>query len=95
MHQQQLSDKSSMKAPLAKAVRLAGGPAAVGRLYTPPISSQAVSQWTRCPAERVRALAAATGGQVSEVQLRPDLYGGSDAAANQAGGSSEQVQQPA
>lgn len=66
--------------PLAKAVRLAGGPAAVGRLYTPPISSQAVSQWERCPAERVRALAAATGGQVTEAELRPDIYGAAIAA---------------
>ncbi len=66
-----------MEDALARAIKLAGGPAAVGRLFG--ISSQAVSQWRRCPPERVRGLCAATGRQVTEAELRPDLY---DAAAN-------------
>lgn len=36
------------------------------------ISSQAISQWARVPAERVLAVEAATG--VPRHELRPDLY---------------------
>jgi DNA-binding transcriptional regulator YdaS (Cro superfamily) len=55
---------------LARAVRLAGGPAAVGRLFG--ITSQAVSQWERCPPDRVLKLAQASG--VGPHELRPDIY---------------------
>lgn len=37
------------------------------------ITSQAISQWDRVPAERVLAVETATG--VSRHDLRPDIYG--------------------
>lgn len=36
------------------------------------VTSQAISQWERVPADRVRAVVRATG--VPDWQLRPDLY---------------------
>ena len=57
---------------LRKAISLAGGPAALGQVLG--IKSQAISQWQRCPAERVIAVEKATGGEVSRHELRPDLY---------------------
>ncbi|WP_121041978.1 transcriptional regulator [Stenotrophomonas rhizophila] len=53
-----------------------GGPALIGRVCG--VSSQAVSQWKRVPAEHVLAIEAATG--VSRHDLRPDVFG--PAAAN-------------
>ena len=38
-----------------------------------PITSQAVSQWRRVPAERVLSVEAITG--VSRHQIRPDIFG--------------------
>jgi len=38
------------------------------------VSSQAISQWNRCPAERVLAVEAASEGAVSRHELRPDIY---------------------
>lgn len=63
---------------LARVVELVGGPAAVARLLR--ISSQAVSQWRRAPAERVLELERATVDpdtqlpRVTRHELRPDLY---------------------
>jgi DNA-binding transcriptional regulator YdaS (Cro superfamily) len=37
-----------------------------------PLTSQAISQWTRVPAERVLPVEAATG--IPRHELRPDLY---------------------
>jgi DNA-binding transcriptional regulator YdaS (Cro superfamily) len=61
-----------MDEALARAIDAVGGAAAVGRLYDPPISGQAVSQWRRCPPERVQALARASG--IPAEQLRPDVF---------------------
>lgn len=41
------------------------------------VTPQAVYQWVKrgyCPAERVLAIEAATGGRVMRHELRPDLY---------------------
>jgi hypothetical protein len=48
----------------------AGGPTSVGREMG--ISKQAVSRWTRCPAERAKRLAELAG--VEPHVVRPDLY---------------------
>ncbi|WP_093820201.1 transcriptional regulator [Stenotrophomonas indicatrix] len=48
-----------------------GGPAHIGRVCG--VSSQAVSQWKRVPAEYVLAIEEATG--VSRHDLRPDVFG--------------------
>lgn len=53
----------------------AGGPGRVGRMFDPPISSQAVSQWERVPAARCLVIERATRGRVTRHALRPDLYG--------------------
>jgi DNA-binding transcriptional regulator YdaS (Cro superfamily) len=57
---------------LEKAIKEAGGPAELGRKIG--TSSQAISQWQRCPAERVLQVERATEGKVTRHQLRPDLY---------------------
>jgi Bacterial toxin YdaS len=62
-------------AALREAVRVAGGNRALGRLIG--ISGQAIRQWERVPAERVAAVANATG--VARQRLRPDLYREGDA----------------
>lgn len=60
--------------PLKEAVKLAeravGGTTALARKLK--ITSQAVSQWDKIPAERVPEVAAATG--LRRHLLRPDLY---------------------
>lgn len=58
--------------PLERAIAAAGGPSALGRNLG--ISHAAVIKWKRCPAERVLAVEAASGGAVSKEELRPDLY---------------------
>src|SRR5262249_26737228 len=55
---------------LNEAIRAAGGVRALAQKIG--ISQPSVSNWTRVPAERVRAVEAATG--VSRTVLRPDLY---------------------
>lgn len=68
----------NMEEALAKAIELVGGPSVLGRSLG--ISSQAVSQWRRVPAERVldveRATADPESGapRVTRHELRPDLY---------------------
>ncbi len=47
-----------------------------------PITSQAVSQWKRVPAERVLSVETITG--VSRHQLRPDIFGASPQAGEAA-----------
>jgi DNA-binding transcriptional regulator YdaS (Cro superfamily) len=60
------------KEPIIKlAVRQAGGPAKLARRLG-GLTSQAISQWTRCPAERVIAVAELSG--VPRSELRPDIY---------------------
>lgn len=62
---------------LAKAIKEAGGVAALARYITEhydSITTQAISQWRQCPSDRVLQVEAATGGKVRREQLRPDLY---------------------
>jgi len=69
---------------LAAAIRIVGGKAALGAAITAldpenPCSAQAVSQWRRCPPERVQivleAIAAARDLPVPTAHdLRPDIY---------------------
>jgi len=54
-----------------KAKEIAGGPVALAKALG-NVSSQAVSQWKRVPAERVLDVERATG--VQRYELRPDLY---------------------
>ena len=60
------------KSALLRAKKAAGGNSGLGRLLG--ISSQAVSQWERIPADRVLDVERATG--VSRHELRPDIYQG-------------------
>lgn len=60
---------------LIEAIRKAGGPAAVGRAFDPPISRAAVSQWKIAPHKRVRRLSELAGGDPSVHELRPDVFG--------------------
>ena len=59
---------------LSEAIRAAGGVRALAQKIG--ISQPSVSNWTRIPADRVRAVEAATG--VSRGVLRPDLFGQAD-----------------
>lgn len=63
-----------VKKPLSNCVKLAtnaaGGVAALARHLN--ISSQAISQWDKIPAERVPEVARVTG--LPKHLLRPDLY---------------------
>jgi DNA-binding transcriptional regulator YdaS (Cro superfamily) len=55
-----------------------GGPAKLARALGGVITSQAISQWERVPAERVLEVERATG--VPRDQLRPDIYPPQEAA---------------
>jgi TorA maturation chaperone TorD len=57
---------------LQEAIRAVGGVTELARRIG--ISQPSVSNWTRIPAERVRAVEAATG--IDRAVLRPDLYSG-------------------
>lgn len=63
-------------AALKKAVKLAGGQAKLARALK--VKPQNVWNWLerdeKVPAEQVLPIEAATGGQVSRHELRPDLY---------------------
>jgi DNA-binding transcriptional regulator YdaS (Cro superfamily) len=56
--------------PLEEAVKKIGGCEAVAALFG--ITRQAVSQWTKVPADRVLIISKKSG--VSCYRLRPDLY---------------------
>lgn len=63
---------------LTEAIDAAGGPAALAQFINAahgeePITSQAISQWLRCPPKRV--LVVERAGKVSRYRLRPDIYG--------------------
>src|SRR5580765_3219221 len=62
---------------LNEAIRAVGGVSELARQLG--ISQPSVSNWTRIPAERVIAIESLTN--VPRAVLRPDLYGGPDAAA--------------
>lgn len=68
-------DEMTPKNALARAIELAGGPGMVGKAFEPPISSQAVSQWEIAPPARVKRLVELCGGEVTEHDLRPDIFG--------------------
>ncbi|MBL4748431.1 MAG: helix-turn-helix domain-containing protein [Magnetovibrio sp.] len=57
---------------LAKAIELSGGVAALSK--TLGLTSQAISQWRRCPTGRVLAVESATDKAVPREKLRPDIY---------------------
>lgn len=63
-----------MSLSVEKAVAVVGSQSALARALD--VSPQAVNQWikTRVPAERVLDIEAATKGQVTRHELRPDLY---------------------
>ena len=56
---------------LRKAIDLAGGVSKVAKHFR--ISSQAVSQWQKCPSIRLHGLAELSG--VSMHELRQDIFG--------------------
>ena len=57
---------------LEKAIEFIGGTVALAKAIS--VTSQAISQWDRVPAERVIAVEEATKGNITRYQLRPDLY---------------------
>lgn len=64
-----------MSDAVEKARKAVGGSSALARLLTEfgePITSQAISQWKRVPADRAHDVARLTGVAVHE--LRPDLW---------------------
>lgn len=61
--------------PLQRAVKIVGGQSALGRAVG--VSQQAVWNWLRMPqvpAEYAPKIEAATDGQVTRSDLRPDLW---------------------
>jgi TorA maturation chaperone TorD len=65
------SKEDGMRDPgLSEALRAVGGVSELARKIG--ISQPSISNWTRVPADRVRAVEAATG--ISRAILRPDLY---------------------
>ena len=59
-------------------IKLAGGPSTVAKLFG--ITSQAVSQWDRVPADRAIAIERHLGGEITAEQMRPDIFGKQTAA---------------
>jgi DNA-binding transcriptional regulator YdaS (Cro superfamily) len=57
---------------VARAAKIVGGPTKLAKLLG--IHRPALYGWHRVPAERVLAIVKATGGKVTDHQLRPDLY---------------------
>lgn len=53
-----------------------GSYSAIGAVWTPPLSPQAVGKWAEngIPPERVIPLARATGYRVTPHRMRPDIY---------------------
>lgn len=61
---------------IARAIALGGGPTEVGRKLG--VAQSTVSNWESrgsVPARRARGLAALTGGEISEQQLCPEVFG--------------------
>jgi len=70
---------------LEQAAQLLGGQSALARQLN--VTPQAVQAWCktgRIPAERVLAVEAATNGEVTRHELRPDLYPVDDAVLRKA-----------
>ncbi len=75
--------------PIQRAAALVGGQSELARRITAtdgqkPITPQGVGAWcrgeTQIPSERVIAIEAITGGQVTRHELRPDIYPVNEAA---------------
>jgi DNA-binding transcriptional regulator YdaS (Cro superfamily) len=66
------------KSHLIRAIRIAGGQAALARACGGRIKQQHVWNWLhrdrQVPAECVLAIERATGGRVTRHELRPDIY---------------------
>jgi hypothetical protein len=56
--------------PIKEIIEKAGGPTKVAEHF-PDLTSQAVSQWTRVPENRVEGMARLTG--IAPAKIRPDL----------------------
>jgi DNA-binding transcriptional regulator YdaS (Cro superfamily) len=75
---------------LDRAIEAAGGPAALAAFITEQqeqITTQAISQWRRCPVNRVLVVERATADEktgkprVTRHELRPDIYPPEEATA--------------
>ncbi len=64
------------RTPLDDLAEALGPYSAIGAIFEPPISPQAVSKWGEkgIPPERVIALSRATGFRVTPHRMRPDIY---------------------
>lgn len=60
------------EAALSKAIRLAGGHAAVAKRFN--IQRTAVYQWKVAPLDRCKGIEEATGGAITRADLRPDHF---------------------
>lgn len=67
---------------LERAIDAAGG--ATKLADTIGVTRQAISQWDRCPAERVIAVERAAEKRVTRHELRPDLYPEETTASHEA-----------
>lgn len=63
-------------APFDRVCRLIGSYAAVGAIFSPPVSAQAVAKWAKggVPADRVIDLARAVGYEVTPHELHSEIY---------------------
>lgn len=73
----------AMSVSIEKAIAVMGNQSALARALG--VSPQAVNQWlkSKVPAERVLDIEAATSGQVTRHDLRPDIYPLDDPAPKQ------------
>lgn len=68
-----MARKQTKRAPIvARIIAILGGPVRAGQCLD--LSSQAVSQWKRVPANRVIEIENMTKGIVKRHEMRPDLY---------------------
>lgn len=71
--------EKSRDAALQRAIDQAGGPAALARHISDAtgeaITTQAISQWLRCPPGRVLIVETAPGVTETRYTLRSDIYG--------------------
>lgn len=61
-----------------KAVRLAHGQTALGKLFDPPVSPQAVQKWVAkgvAPSDRCREIEKKLDGRVTRYELNPVVFG--------------------
>lgn len=61
-----------MNTIVTQVVEAAGGAAALARHLG--ITSQAISQWSRIPSDRVIPIERLLGGRLTRHDMRPDLY---------------------